>query len=113
LESQGESAVLPKEKEQKEHSMAAPKLSRYNDIVPAKSVIGRTIVNANYQDLGTIEDLVLDAGAGRIAYAVLSFGGFLGVGDKYFAVPWYAFQFHLTEKRIVLNVPNSRPGCPN
>jgi sporulation protein YlmC with PRC-barrel domain len=84
--------------------MAEPKSARYNDIVPAKSVIGSTVVNADYHDLGTIEDLVLDAGAGRIAYAVLSFGGFLGVGDKYFAVPWYAFQFHLAEKRIVLNV---------
>jgi sporulation protein YlmC with PRC-barrel domain len=50
--------------------MAGPKLARYNDIVPAKTVIGSTIVNANYEDLGRIEDLVLDAGAGRIAYAV-------------------------------------------
>ncbi len=84
--------------------MAEPKLARYNDIVPAKTVIGSTVVNTNYQDLGTIEDLVLDAGAGRIAYAVLSFGGFLGMGDKYFAIPWNAFQFHLAEKRIVLNI---------
>jgi sporulation protein YlmC with PRC-barrel domain len=84
--------------------MAEPRLARYKDIVPAKTVIGSTVVNANYEDLGKIEDLVLDAGASRIAYAVLSFGGFLGVGDKYFAIPWNAFQFHLAEKRIVLNV---------
>jgi sporulation protein YlmC with PRC-barrel domain len=94
--------------------MAEPKAAKYNDIIPAKSVIGSSIVNANYEDLGTIEDLVLDAGAGRIAYAVLSFGGFLGVGDKYFAVPWHAFQFHIAEKRIVLNVDRrlleSAPG---
>ena len=51
-----------------------------------------------------IEDLVLDAGAGRIAYAVLSFGGFLGMGDKYFAIPWNALHFDLSEKRAVLNV---------
>jgi sporulation protein YlmC with PRC-barrel domain len=99
----GESAST-RLKEKKEQPMAEPKSARGRDIVPAKSVIGSTVVNANYEDLGTIEDLVLDAGAGRIAYAVLSFGGFLGVGDKYFAVPWYAFQFHLAEKRIVLNV---------
>jgi sporulation protein YlmC with PRC-barrel domain len=84
--------------------MAEPRLARYKDIVPAKSVIGSTVVNSNYEDLGKIEDLVLDAGAGRIAYAVLSFGGFLGMGDKYFAIPWNGFQFHLAEKRIVLNV---------
>ncbi|MGB9480109.1 MAG: PRC-barrel domain-containing protein, partial [Candidatus Acidiferrum sp.] len=67
--------------------MAKPKLARSKDIVPAMTVIGSTVLNTNYQDLGKIEDLVLDAEAGRIAYAVLSFGGFLGVGDKYFAIP--------------------------
>jgi sporulation protein YlmC with PRC-barrel domain len=101
-------------KEEKEHHMAEPKLAKCNHIVPAKTVIGNTVVNADYEELGTIEDLVLDAGAGRIAYAVLSFGGFLGVGDKYFAIPWYAIQFHLAEKRIVLNVDKklleSAPG---
>lgn len=84
--------------------MAVAKAAKHTDIVPAKTVIGSSVVNANYEDLGTIQDLVLDAGAGRIAYAVLSFGGFLGLGDKYFAIPWNAFDFHLAEKRIVLNV---------
>jgi sporulation protein YlmC with PRC-barrel domain len=87
--------------------MAEPKLATYSSrqIVPAKTIIGSTVVNANYEDLGKIEDLVLDADAGRIAYAVLSFGGFLGVGDKYFAIPWNAFKFNLPpENRVVLNV---------
>jgi hypothetical protein len=85
--------------------MAEPRASRYTDIVPAKkTVIGSKVVNAQNEDLGKIEDLVLDAGAGRIAYAVLSFGGFLGMGDKYFAIPWNAFHLDLSEKRAVLNV---------
>jgi hypothetical protein len=67
-------------------------------------VIGSKVVNAQNEDLGKIEDLVIDAGAGRIAYAVLSFGGFLGMGDKYFAIPWNAFRFNLTEKHAVLNL---------
>ena len=80
--------------------MAEPRAARYTDIVPAKkTVIGSKVVNAQNEDLGKIEDLVVDAGAGRIAYAVLSFGGFLGMGDKYFAIPWNAFHFNLTEKR--------------
>ncbi len=46
---------------------------RYTDIVPAKkTLIGGQVVNTHNEDLGTIEDLVIDAGAGRIAYAVLS-----------------------------------------
>ena len=85
--------------------MAEPKAARYTDIVPAKkTVIGSNVVNAQNEDLGKIEDLVLDAGAGRIAYAVLSFGGFLGMGEKYFAIPWNAFHFNLKENRAVLNV---------
>jgi PRC-barrel domain len=85
--------------------MAEPRAARSTDIVPAKkTVIGSKVVNVQNEDLGKIEDLVFDVGIGRIAYAVLSFGGFLGMGDKYFAIPWNAFRFNLTEKRAVLNV---------
>ena len=85
--------------------MAGPKVGSYTDIVLAKkTVIGSKVVNAQHEDLGKIEDLVLDAGAGRIAYAVLSFGGFLGMGDKYFAIPWNALRFNLSGKHAVLNV---------
>jgi PRC-barrel domain len=87
-------------------SMVEPRMTAtYTDIVPAKkTVIGSKVVNSQNEDLGKIEDLVLDAGAGRIAYAVLSFGGFLGMGEKYFAIPWNAFHFNLKESRAVLNV---------
>src|ERR1700686_4665558 len=85
--------------------MAEPRVARYTDIVPAKkTVIGSKVVNAQNEDLGKIEDLVIDAGAGRIAYAVLSFGGFLGMGEKYFAIPWNAFPFNLKENRDEMNV---------
>jgi sporulation protein YlmC with PRC-barrel domain len=87
--------------------MPEPKLATYSSrhVVPAKTIVGSDVVNPNWESLGKIEDLVLDASAGRIAYAVLSFGGFLGMGDKYFAIPWNAFKFNLPpESRIVLNV---------
>src|SRR6202161_431937 len=85
--------------------MAEPRAVRYADIAPAKkTVIGSDVFNPQNENLGKIEDIVLDAGAGRIAYAVLSFGGFLGMGDKYFAIPWNAFRFNLSEKRAVLHV---------
>jgi sporulation protein YlmC with PRC-barrel domain len=49
--------------------MAEPKAVKYADIVPAKkTVIGSKVVNVQSEDLGKIEDLVIDAGAGRIAY---------------------------------------------
>ena len=56
-------------------------------IVAKKSILGAKVVNAEREDLGTIEDIVIDARNSRVAYAILSFGGFLGLGDKHFAIP--------------------------
>ena len=88
---------------------AEPRAVRYTDIVSArKTLIGSKVANAHNENLGKIEDLVIDAGAGRIAYAVLSFGGFLGMGDKFFAIPWNAFHFNLKENRAVLNLDKKK-----
>lgn len=85
--------------------MAEPRAAKYIDIVAAKkTLIGCKVYNKQNEDLGQIEDVVIDAGAGRIAYAVLSFGGFLGMGDKYFAIPWNAVHFNLSENHAILNV---------
>jgi hypothetical protein len=85
--------------------MAEARVATYTNVVPAKKgVIGSKVVNEENEDLGQIEDVVLDIEAGRVAYAVLSFGGFLGMGDKYFAIPWEALRFDVTDKRAVLNV---------
>jgi sporulation protein YlmC with PRC-barrel domain len=67
---------------------------------------GHKVVNKNAEDLGKIDDYMLDLETGRMAYAVLSFGGWLGVGNKLFAIPWSAFTVQLFENdlRIVLNV---------
>jgi hypothetical protein len=74
-------------------------------MIPAnKYVIGSNVVNQQDEGIGQIEDLVIDASAGRIAYAILSFGGFLGMGNKYFAIPWNAFKFNLADKKAVLTV---------
>lgn len=54
------------------------------------SIVGTKVMNHQDEDLGKIEDLMIDLSAGRVAYAVVSFGGFLGMGDKLFAVPFSA-----------------------
>ena len=85
--------------------MPEPRAARYSNIVPAKkTVVGSKVVNQQNENLGKIEDVVIDADAGRIAYAVLSFGGFLGMGDKYFAIPWEALRFSLSDKLALLNI---------
>ncbi|QDS99481.1 PRC-barrel domain-containing protein [Adhaeretor mobilis] len=58
----------------------------------ASQVIGANIYNMKEESVGEISDVVLDASTGRIAYAAVTYGGFLGIGDKMFAVPWEAFR---------------------
>lgn len=69
----------------------------------ASEILGRDVQNAKGEDLGEIEDIVLDEGEGKIAYAVLSFGGFLGMGDRLFAIPYSALR-PADEDTFVLDV---------
>lgn len=66
------------------------------------------VKNAAGQDLGSIKEIMLDVRNGRISYAVLSFGGFMGLGDKLFAVPWEALKLNTAEKAFYLDVPKER-----
>ena len=78
------------------------------EVMDATTLIGDTVVNGSGDDLGKIEAIMLDVLGGRIAYAVLSFGGFLGMGDKLFAIPWSALTLDADEKCFVLDVPKER-----
>ena len=73
-------------------------------VLSASTLKGNSVVNAKDEKLGTIEELMIDLNKGRIAYAVLSFGGFMGMGDKLFAIPWSALTLDTVEKRFVLEV---------
>jgi sporulation protein YlmC with PRC-barrel domain len=70
-------------------------------VVLASKIIGKTVYNRQYEDLGKIHELVIDAKEGYIAYAVLSFGGFMGMGNKLFAIPWKAFEFVKPEHTLL------------
>jgi sporulation protein YlmC with PRC-barrel domain len=73
--------------------VGAEGMERGGSIVRAKDLTGLSVYNASDESLGKIEDLVVAPQAGRIRYAVLSFGGILGIGDKYFAIPWQKLSF--------------------
>ena len=66
--------------------------------------IGNDVRNPAGEDLGTIKDFMIDTRSGNIAYAVLSFGGFLGLGDKYFAVPYQLLRVDTVNECFVLNI---------
>lgn len=72
------------------------------------SLTGDEVYNLQDEDLGDVKDFMLDMRTGKVAYAVLSFGGFLGMGEKLFAVPWSALTLDTENKRLILNVSKER-----
>ncbi len=77
-------------------------------LMGADTLIGENVYNHKDEDLGDIKEIMLDMNTGRVAYAVLSFGGFLGMADKLFAVPWDALKLDTENKRFILNVDKER-----
>lgn len=77
-------------------------------IMSADTLEGDKVRNSADEDLGSIEHIMLDVPNGRVAYAVLSFGGFLGMGDKLFAVPWRALTLDTENKCFVLDASKER-----
>ncbi len=77
-------------------------------LMGADTLIGDTVVNGQEENLGDIKEIMLDTRNGQVAYAVLSFGGFLGMGEKLFAVPWQALHLDTQNKRFVLDVDKER-----
>ena len=73
-------------------------------VLPGSTLMGSRVINPAGDDLGKIEDIAIDMASGRIAYAVLSFGGFLGFGSKYFALPWEALRLSSAEEAFILHV---------
>jgi sporulation protein YlmC with PRC-barrel domain len=73
----------------------------------ASEMIGLTVKNSANKDLGTVNDIVLDTGEGHIRYIAVSYGGWLGLGDKLFAVPYKSFQWKQDDSRenyLLLNL---------
>jgi sporulation protein YlmC with PRC-barrel domain len=79
----------------------------------ASGLIGMDVRNQQNEKLGDIKDLAVDLHTGKIAYAVLSVGGFLGIGDKYIAVPPGEFTLSPDGKELILNADKARiEGAP-
>ena len=87
-------------------------------LVAAASIRGTAVYNTEGEALGSIDDLMLDAQTGRIAYALMSFGGFLGIGERYHPLPWAMLRYDRDKRRFVvplskatlLEAPNYGPG---
>ena len=77
-------------------------------LMSASTLMGNDVYNHQEENLGSIKEFMLDVRSGNVCYAVLSFGGFLGMGEKLFAVPWSALTLDTENKRFVLDVAVDR-----
>jgi len=74
----------------------------------ANTLEGDEVVNPQGDTLGKIDEIMLDVPTGRVAYAVMSSGGFLGLGDKLFALPWSCLKLDPVRECFVMDADKSR-----
>lgn len=77
-------------------------------VLAASKLDGYTVYSSDDKDVGKIKEIMLDMHSGRIAYAVLSSGGFLGIGDKLLAIPWHALTLDPELKSFKLSISSER-----
>lgn len=79
-------------------------MTRIPMALSASSLMGTNVQNTKGEKLGKVEEIMIDLPGGRVLYAVLSFGGFLGIGDKLFAIPWEALTIDTEEEVVIFDV---------
>ena len=77
-------------------------------LMGVNTLIGYAVYSQDGEDLGDIKEIMLNTDTGKICYAILSYGSFLGIGEKVFAVPWQALTLDTENKRYVLNVDSDK-----
>jgi sporulation protein YlmC with PRC-barrel domain len=70
--------------------------------------VGRGVRNVENEDIGKIEEIMLDLPEGRVSCVVLSFGGSLGTGEKFYAIPIEELSIDADGKKVVVNAPKDR-----
>jgi hypothetical protein len=94
-------------------SGAAVSTDETQQLIAAEKVNGTAVYNRQGERLGTIEDVMLDKLSGHVAYAVLSFGGFLGIGERYHPLPWSVLNYDTSLGGYVVDLDRARlEGAP-
>ena len=78
------------------------------DVMAASTLDGDKILSTDGEEVGKVKEIMLDVQTGRIAYVVMSSGGFLGIGDKLMAIPWSALTLDTTRKCFLLSLSSER-----
>lgn len=83
-------------------------------LIAARKVNGTTVYGANGGKIGSIYDVMLEKNSGRADYAILSFGGFLGIGEKYHPLPWNQLRYDTQLGGYVVDLNRERlEGAPS
>jgi hypothetical protein len=82
-------------------------------LIAAEKVKGTNVYNADGETLGTIDDIMIDKVTGKAIYALMSFGGFLGIGEKYHPLPWSTLHYDETKGGYLVNLDKQKlEGAP-
>lgn len=83
------------------------------NVISSDRVEGTTVYNAAGDKLGTVDDLMIDKLSGQVRYAVLAFGGFLGMGTDRYPIPWSMLKYDTSQGGYVVPLDQARlEGAP-
>jgi hypothetical protein len=85
-----------------------PKIQETPRLISSEKVAGSSVENTNGERLGQIEEIMIDKISGRVGYAVLKYGSFLGMGGKLFALPWEVLKYDTRRDAYVIGIPEER-----
>ena len=82
-------------------------------LISSDKVEGTAVYNRAGEKLGSIHTLMIDKRSGKVAYAVMSFGGFLEIGDRYHPLPWSVLDYETSQGGYVVDLDRSKlEGAP-
>ncbi|MEZ5779784.1 MAG: PRC-barrel domain-containing protein [Paracoccaceae bacterium] len=84
-----------------------------HDFVSSRDVDGTAVYSLKHEHVGTIDHLMIDKETGKVAYAIMGFGGFLGLGEEEYAIPWGSLNYDRSAGGFVTDItPDQLKAAP-
>jgi sporulation protein YlmC with PRC-barrel domain len=83
-------------------------------LIAGAKVSGTSVYNKSGENIGAIHDVMIDKISGKVVYAVMSFGGFLGIGENYYPIPWSLLKYDVAQGGYLVDLSKSKlEGAPS
>jgi sporulation protein YlmC with PRC-barrel domain len=92
----------------REQAMADVTKITSGTLIAADKVEGTDVYNMQGEKLGVVDDIMIDKVSGKAIYAIMSFGGFLGIGEKYYPLPWSALKYDEARGGYIVNLDKKK-----